>query len=157
MRKLIHNLLPMIAVFSLGGCTLDFPWAEKKKEEEPLLKTELLGSIENAQRSFPFFESKVRARAGSNFRVKLVVTGKNNSQDAIWLSKVRRLEPSTFVGYVSPGQKPLTGHPAGHSIRFTKRQVVDWSFEQDGIQFGAFTQALSPKQIVAQVASAPNP
>ncbi len=135
---------------TLGGCTLDSQWGKKATPEEETPKTELEGSIANAQKSFDYFETKVRKGQGQNFSAKLILSVKDK-QDAVWVCNVKRIRPNQFVGYVSAGQVPLTGHAKGHRIDFTKRQVVDWKFTDGGITFGGFTEPASKPAQVATI------
>ncbi len=128
-----------ICALLCSGCEfLSFTYTTEKPENHET-GTIYEQSIANARKSFDYFSNTLKKSDGQNFRVKIAITKSDQDPEIIWVSKISQSRRGVFVGVLQTGSKILNKQ-SGASITIVRRQVVDWSFERKGRQYGSFTE-----------------
>jgi len=104
-------------------------------------------SIENARKSFDYFNQCLKQADGKHFRVKIAITKKGETPEIIWVTKVSQPQKGVFKGVLETNSRSLA-KDKGTSIMVSTRQIVDWSFERSGRLYGNFTEIASGYQRV---------
>lgn len=132
--------IPLVGLV-LSGCDIKdrlFFWEEKPREEL-LVVSEREKALQNAQASLDYFILCLRKRKGDAFLAKVLIQKPGKNPEVIWLSNVKRVDSQWLTGRTAESSIE-SGVKPGKTMRFARRQIVDWVVVMKDQTFGGFTE-----------------
>lgn len=127
-------------------------WTAGKDDQTVLIRSEdqeMNAAIERAQSTLDEF-LKINANppsGASGFKIKVRIEDSHGTEH-MWVTPFKKTEKG-FSGVLADDPEYVTSVKNGQVLNFTRRDVTDWGYVQDGKQKGSFTVCVLFKHMPA--------
>jgi len=141
LKKIIRGLVSGALILPLlGGCHYFQQDQLPPPPEFVGPATELQANLEAARTGKPFFVERLRHQKGERFYALVAEREYGRFLGCVWVTKIREVD-GVFAGAI---YDPANSEILPRTIKFSKRDVIDWMIVDKGRRYGGFVEAPEP-------------